>query len=324
MNPQTLPAAASAAALPENGYSAALILRCAVSGKLPRQKLEALRAGLHRAAASRAAAYTKGRTGAVTRSQAEAFYRSVLYQLDAALLALPGDSAAEEALRTQPLDRLLEAGQMRILQCYDEAKARFREAYTLTAPYETVFFRGVLERFAYFCTEYDARFHPDAIAPESDYPLLGDRRITLPGVLGVHAYYTALLHEGRFLALFPQDAVRTLMTRYAARFRTAPEMIAENIAELVLRQWLGCLLSGGSGMTLTLPSDAPERLTAEYAPLSAEMLLRDFQRVLAGSPVSSDSEISACLADALPALADAAHSRMRDGRLTGWLVPDQL
>ena len=325
MNRQALvPAGAPAEAFTEqNDYAAALLQRCAAENRIPAETLRTLRDGLHRAAGELAAAYTRGKSCTVTRTQAEAFYRSVFYQLDAALLPLRSDAAAVTALCSQPLDRLLQAGQTRILALYAQAKADFRRAYQLTEPFATMFFRSLLPQFADFTTKYDVRFQHDAFSPDGDYPLLGERQIPLKGVLGMAEYYRALLHEGELIRLFPADALHEIMRSYAAKFRTEPEMIAENIAELAVRQWLTAVLAGEpeAGMCLTVRAADADAVTAEYAGMPAEKLLRDAENaVQTHLAAHAGAECIAYLKAALPNLTAEMHRRITDGNLSAWLT----
>ena len=267
--------------LPRRDYTLNLLRRAAVSGAIPMPQLEAIRSGLHQAAAERAAAYTRGRSTTVTRAQAEAFYQSLFCQLDAVLLAPGSDAAAEEALRSKPLGELLEAGQLRSLQLYEEAKERFRKAYQLTKPVQTSFFHALLDDFSRFCTDYDARFRAADTKVEFSYPLLGGETVTESGIVGVHHYYSSLLREAELLHQFDTAAVQTMMQRYADRFLTTPDMIAENIAELVMRHWLTNALCGAEDDLLTVTPETQALFNAQFGDMPAEQLEAEIRRCIA-------------------------------------------
>lgn len=295
-------------------YTAGLLKAAAADGSISAERLEAIRLALHRAAAERASAFTKGRCGTVTRAQAEAFYRAVFYQLDAALLSLPSDSAALSALRDADIGTLLAGGQQRILSAYEQAKAAFRRAYQLTQPFETMFFRGLLQPFAKFCTEYDARFQADTAALNEEYPLLCRQAVPAGGVLGAEFYYTALLHEGELLSQFPADEIREVLCAYAKRYLTTPDMIADNLAELTLMQWSGAALCGAEGLTLRLPEGAADTLNERYQFRSEEQLCADLQDILSRSPLAACSGVYAYVYPLLPQLAAALHRFFSAGR----------
>lgn len=309
----------AAAPLPKADYTLALLTRAAAEQTIPAEKLEAIKTALHQAAADRAAAYTKGKSTTVTRKQAEAFYASVFCQLDAVLLELGSDQLAEDALRTKPLAELLNAGMLLTLQRYEEAKDRFRQAYKLTAPVQTAFFHALLKDFEAFCTRYDARFRAADTKVTFSYPLLGDAAITERGVAGVYRYYTALMYEGMLLHLHDTQAIRSLMQRYAENFRTSPDMIAENIAELVLRHRLIRCLCGETGSGLTVTAEMPAQVEAEYAAIPqeqlTELLVRFTEQICADEP-----EVAAYCKYAMPALAAALHHRIASNRVAGWLA----
>lgn len=320
MNDALMPRETAQEPLPRKDYTLELLRRASLQGTIPQERLEEIRLALHRAAAERAAAYTAGKSTTVTRKQAEAFYASVLCQLDTLLLLQENDARAEELLRTMPPDELMEKGQLWTLRLYEAAKENFRTAYKLTKPVMTSFFSTLLPQFAAFCTDYDARFRAYDTKVTLSYPLLGGTKITAGGVYGVSRYYAALRREGELLALFDADEIRTLETQYAALYRTEPEMIAENIAELVLRHALICALGGSDGL---LPDAADIAAVSEkYAALSAETLAQDAADAAKTIIGGENVPVKVYVQEALPALAAELHSRILAGRLSGWLTAD--
>ena len=301
-------------------YTVSLLQYAALHNLLTEARQTELRDALQSAAAERAAAYTKGRSTTVTKKQAEAFFASVFCQLDAALLALGNDALAIEALRTESFAKLLDAGLCRMLTLYDEAKADFRRAYQLTEPVQTSFFRDLLKGFAQFSTEYDARFHAKDAEQYVDfcYPLLHGSKPDEDGLFAVCAYYRALKLEGEFLRLFPMDDIHTLMQRYAARFRTVPEMIAENIAELVFRHWIAGALTGCPDNAILLPEETADALIAQFSVRTKQDLEAAMQQAIAELPLTEDA--MQYLTDAVPALAAAMEPHITDRNLQGWFA----
>ncbi|MBR6107354.1 MAG: hypothetical protein IKQ39_05025 [Oscillospiraceae bacterium] len=300
--------------LPRRDYTAALLRRAALTGSLSAERLQALRSELQNAAAERAAAYTRGRSTTVTRTQAEAFYQSVFCQLDAVLLEMPDDAQAEEALRSQPLSALLEAGRLRTLQLYDAAKSDFRTAYRLTEPYATAFFKELLTGFELFCTKYDARFRAFDTKVEYVYPLLGGVQHPESGVIGTAGYYRALRLEGEFLSSLNTADMREMLMRYAEKFRTEPQMIAENLADLALRHLLVNALAGAQGICVT--ASAADAVQAQCSGMSPETIAETVRGVLP----DAGTELNSYLSAQLPAMAETLHARLRAGTLSGWLA----
>lgn len=310
---------AAGSALPHQDYTMALLRNAALCGSIPSDKLEELRSGLHAAAAERAAAYTRGRSGTVTRKQAEAFYASVFCQLDAVLLEMHNDAAAEEALRSQPLTVLLEAGQIRSLQLYEEAKEHFRRAYLMTRPYHTSLYRSLLKDFEWFCTKYDARFRAAETKVQYSYPLLSDARITENGVIGVHRYYTSLLYEAELLKAFPQDEMQQMMQRYAEKYLTQPDMIAENLAELALRHALTAALTGAEKLTVNVTAEQVEEAESAYSTCGEMQLCSDMQRAAERLLPAACAENN-YIVNALPSIAKSMQIRINNARMNGWLA----
>ena len=306
--------------LPHRDYTMHLLQSASENGLLPPETLNALRDGLHKAAAERAAQYTAGKSTTVTRRQAEAFYASVFTQLDAALLTLDSDADALEALHTQPLTALLEQGAVLTIRAYESAKELFRRAWKLTKPVQTSFFAALLKDFELFCTRYDARFNAKDTHVAFSYPLLCGRQITENGAVGVCGYYASLCREGELLHLFPAEDICGMMQRYAARFLTTPDMIAENLAELVLRHWMIRLLCGQADFSAEVTPEMIAAVQAEYGSLPPEMIA-DRLRQRIEPLLSPYSAVMQYLADALPAFSAALHSRMEQNRLEGWLAP---
>ena len=184
---------------------------------------------------------------------------------------------------------------------------------------QTSFFQALLKDFEAFCTRYDARFRAADTKVTFSYPLFGDTKITERGVIGVHRYYTALMYEGKLLQLFDTQEIRGLMRRYAENFRTSPDMIAENIAELVLRHRLIRCLCGETGNGLTVTHEMAAQVEAKFAAAPQEqlneMLCRFTEQFCAAEPA-----VAAYCKDAMPALTAAWHQRIAAGRVAGFLA----
>ena len=309
--------------LSRKDYTLHLLQYAAANDLLPAERLGTIRDELHKAAAERAAQYTAGKSTTVTRKQAEAFYDSVFTQLDAVLLTAPSDADALEELRTAPLSELLEQGAMLTIHAYEFAKEHFRKAYRETKPVQTSFFRALLKDFEQFCTKYDARFRAKDTKITYSYPLLCGRQIPENGAVGVCRYYAALSTEADFLCCFDPEDIRAMMTRYAQRYLTSPDMIAENIAELVLRHWVIRLLCGAEGFSAAVSSDMIEAVQAEYGSLPAEQLCDLIRGKLEAQLLPVHQPILDYLAEMIPAFAEAMHGRMTQNRLEGWLAPDK-
>lgn len=312
---------AFAAPIPHQDYALHLLQYAAEQNLLDTETLSALRDGLHRAAAVRAEQYTEGRSSTVTRRQAEAFYASVFTQLDAALLAERSDAGALDALRTGTLTELLEQGAIITLQAYETAKEQFRRAYRLTKPVQTSFFRALLKEFEQFCTQYDARFNAKDTKVTYSYPLLCGRQIAENGAIGVCSYYTSLAVEGEYLQSFDMDEISAMMQRYADRFRTSPDMIAENIAELVFRHWAIVLLSGKDGFSVTVMPEMIETVQEEYGSAPDALLADKLMQCIGGYADTIQPPVMQYLKTAIPSFAAAMQERIGKGRLEGWLAP---
>lgn len=300
--------------LPRRDYTMALLSRAALTGSIPAERLKELRTALQKAAAERAEAYTRGRSTTVTRAQAEAFYQSVFCQLDAVLLEMPDDAQAEAALRTQDPAALLEAGQLRTLQLYEAAKADFRAAYRLTEPFATSFFKELLTGFELFCTKYDARFRAFDTKVDRVYPLLCEQQIPETGVIGTAKYYRALRLEGVFLSGLDREQMQDLMQRYAEKFLTSPQMIAENLADLALRHIAVNALAGEKGVRVT--AENAEAVQARCSGMTPQALAE----ALRGALPDDGAETADYLAAQLPAMAETLHSRLTADTLSGWLA----
>lgn len=319
---QIMQAEAFAAPLPHKDYTMHLLQTAAAYNLLPAEKLEELRSGLQRAAAERAAQYTAGRSTTVTRRQAEAFYASVFTQLDAVLLTAPSDPEALEELRTTPLTELLDQGALLTVHAYEYAKEHFRKAYKQTKPVQTSFFRALLKDFEQFSTKYDARFRATDTKISYSYPLLCGRQIPENGAVGVCRYYASLSIESDFLCCFDPADILAMMKRYAQRFLTSPDMIAENIAELVLRHWVIRLLCGAEGFSAAVTGEMTEAVQAEYSSLTAEQLCEAIRQKLGAQLMPVHGPVMAYLEESLPDFAAAMHGRILAGRLDGFLAPE--
>jgi len=298
-------------------YTMSLLNYGAMSGSIPAERLADIRLALQKAASERAAAYTNGRSLSVTRKQAEAFYQSVFCQLDAVLLELGSDSLALSALCNEDFNQLLEAGLLRTLQLYEQAKEDFRAAYRMTEPFATSFFKELLHSFENFCTKYDARFRAFDTKVEFVYPILDSMPIAENGIIGTAKYFHFLRLEGEFLQYLNAEDFQDMLVKYAKKYRTQPEMIAENLPELALRHLMINAVAGESGCCVT--AENAEAAGNLCASLTTDAICSMTEAVL---PAVS-AETKEYFLMQLPRFAEILQKRAEEHTLSGWLAVTQ-
>ncbi|MCQ2416696.1 MAG: DUF6179 domain-containing protein [Oscillospiraceae bacterium] len=305
---------------PHTDYTMALLQYAALHHSIEESKLNEIRNEMQRIAAERAYAFSSGKCSAVTRRQAESLFACLFCQLDAALLEMHSDELAMEALRTQPLSRLLEAGLMRSLDLYTKAKEHFRHAYLRMKPFQTAFFSGLLPDFEKFCTQYDARFQSGDSEIGFTYPLFGEKPVAEKGILGIFRYYQSLDYEADILCCFPSEAVQAFMKRYAKLYLTSPAAIAENIAELVFRHHITSLLAGDTACTPDVTSKQIADVEALYLHSTPQQLLSDIETAIQNQPYMQSETSCRYLKQVLPGLADAMFNRIQRNAFSGWFA----
>ncbi len=293
------PQASSPQKLPEEDYTATLLQRASLDGSISNERAVEIRDDLAKAVSERAFAFTKGRSTTVTKEQAEDFWKSVFYQLDVVLLALRDDNMALDALRTRPVSELLAAGETQIIGLYEGAKEHFRAAYAGMKPYITMLFSSLVDDFAEFCKNYDARFHARDLNIAFIYPLMGGHFVENRDLRGVYRYYLSLRHESAILAQFPQSEVRTLLRRYAEKYLTKPDLLAENITEIVLLHGLCSDITGCPDHSLALKPDTPQMLEDFLDELTVAELAEKLREVMRKMALGeSDEDLAYALAGA--------------------------
>ena len=299
-------------------YTGGLLIRASELGLIPDSKLMEIRNDLQKCALELAERFTLGRSNTISAFQAGAIYRSILLQIDAVLLMLPDDKAAIEMLSQKTVRELQTAGQQRVLTLYEQAKTDFRKAYDLMQPFMTDFYHQLLEKFALFCTKYDAQYNADKQIIDRIYPLLGEKQIPESGVIGAARYYAGLRMDAEFLHLFPQDKVLEIMKRHASRYLMTPSSIPDSVADLVFRQYLAAELAGEDGHSLRVSADAADRLTAEFADRSETDIRVEAELALSG--FASEPALYAYLKEAVPLVIRSMLRALQNGKISQWLI----
>lgn len=233
----------------------------------------AIKAGLDDAFVETAAQFTKRASSTLPRRQAERLYESVVYQLDAALRSYPGDTAALRALQTVPVSRLLQQGQRLILAECETVRQLFEAARALRQTPAIPEYDFVMEdAYSQFAAGYSARFDATNCIADINYPLMGRPAYALPeeGVHYMRAYYTALLRENEFCALFDAGERLWLLRQYGALFHTPFPELLFNIAEVVYRNFLVCALCGKPEFSLRLSERDLEHVYAAFSGATLE------------------------------------------------------
>lgn len=194
--------------------------------------------------------YTSKESGSVTYDMASQLMEAVIYCIreyenaDGPAFAEQetGSAALYDSSSKQDARQAYDAGYQLVLEKTTQAKAIYDKtvkkfhAYGCTAYFDTVI-KGMPSFFLY----YDARFNPQNHILTLDYPVLISQE-NLCGIDRIMAYLNCIRAEQEFLGKFPETLVRQVLSARQPDYRD----LFENLAEMMLRYCLGCMMTGNS------------------------------------------------------------------------------
>lgn len=265
-------------------YTLSLLGQCSLNGLISATRLREIQQALQEAFVETAAQFTRRESSSLPRKRAELLYASVLYRADVLLLELQSVQQAITILCSMPIPELLQAGQERILEIHHQNIRIFKAAYALRLPYDLFGYRYVMDRaFDEYFQGYSARFDARNCVASIDYPLLGVPAYALQtqGALFIKEYYTGILHENEFCALFSQNTIEAILRAYGKMYGCSYMDLVFNITEVLMNQLLACALLQKPFPSFWLTKLELDQLRRQYIFLAEKEILLAVQQAFA-------------------------------------------
>ncbi len=180
--------------------------------------------------------YTSKESTSVTYEKAEQLMGAVLYCINEAEQWGHNSVAAAEGLLAQRAYEIgvacVEEKAKKALDLYNEILPEFTH-YGSHCLYDT-FVNGLPEFFKW----YDIRFEPQNTILTLDYPVLIDIS-SYTGIDKIYEFIRCINLEQKFMRLFPENYVRSILSKYNSQYKEA----ADNICEVIFMSVTGHILA---------------------------------------------------------------------------------
>lgn len=219
--------------LDEHRYAESLLERAAQLGMLD----DAFRQRFLRFLRERLIAYSGGRSRSMRRETALSIAESTLFTLSAHLTAFePLDALAQ--LSNHSLDESFSAGKLRVCEQLRAAELFYRIERCKPIPFASDLLRDTLEGgLSGFFQLYNPEYGAHEIHITADYPVLFDPQ-GWRGIEFIRRYLDQLALENRFLRLLVPDDLHQSLARYAAKNRSTPHALCDNLCLIALSNLL--------------------------------------------------------------------------------------
>lgn len=177
--------------------------------------------------------YTGGQSSSVTAATAQSLINSILYCLDARLLALnsPEDSLRE--LQSKTVLEIYQDGLTLVESCLEETRQLFVQTKATRIAIDLIAYNSTIdEGLPGFLAHYDPRFQAHDTMADIDYPLAGNCQ-NKRGIFYIQEYIRMLNLENQFCSNFAGPDISRLMQNYGRTYRIDYPEFLLNIFEIV-------------------------------------------------------------------------------------------
>ncbi len=195
--------------------------------------------------------YTHGESTSVKSEIAESILTSILYSVDAQLIALSPEDALNY-LRINDVKRIYQKGLDLITSCFDETKILYRNIANNKLNVELYAYNSTIdEALPEFFAHYDPLYSAQKTWALMDYPLLYSD-LKGSGIYFIKQYLENLAIEEHFCSLFDPEAVDNLLYNYGKVYRIDYRETLINILEILLTNSIFSVLSGNRALDLRI------------------------------------------------------------------------
>lgn len=223
--------------------------------------------------------YTRDESSSVREEVAEQIILSLCYTLGLCLKEQQSINESLELLKNTKLKQLFTEGEKILKAKVELCKSLLNTVYETRLKAETLAYTDTIDYgIPPFFKEYDTRFESHGNPGSIDYPLAVDV-VNLVGVEYLEEYLNRLILENKFCALFDTEEIEALLKGFNKDY--AHMLI--NVFQLVLTNYIGCILNGKVGTSLdisegdrgyiySMTKDLPEKMLEKLILMAVEKL----------------------------------------------------
>lgn len=197
--------------LRNEAYFSSLVLLAGQKGQLSSSDMQAMQAALVGLLGELSVRLNRGRSSSVRTETANELFESVCFVIGVHLKTFDTPENAVQALKTESVQALYEAGQKRIAHKLLLCRAMHRRLCSRLFPTSNVFYRATaVEGINGFFRLYNPRFAAHELHITADYPVALGRPV-LAGIEFIEQYLRCLEAENAFMNGFAPETVHRLL-----------------------------------------------------------------------------------------------------------------
>ncbi|MBK1811942.1 hypothetical protein JHL18_15075 [Clostridium sp. YIM B02505] len=192
--------------------------------------------------------YTRDESSSVREEVAEQIILSLCYTLGLCLKEQPTIKDNIELIKNTKLKQLFTEGEKILKAKVELCKSLLNTVYETRLKVETLAYTDTIDYgIPPFFKEYDTRFESHGNPGSIDYPLAVDVG-NLVGVEYLEEYLNRVILENKFCSLFDSEEIGALLKGFNKEY----SHMLFNIFQLILTNYIGCILTGKIGKSLDI------------------------------------------------------------------------
>ncbi|HOB11621.1 MAG TPA: DUF6179 domain-containing protein [Syntrophomonadaceae bacterium] len=216
--------------------------------------------------------YTGGLSSSVTTATAQSLINSILYCIDARLLALNSPEESLRELQSKPVSEIYKDGLILVESCLEET----RQLYALTKAsriatdliaYNSTIDKGLPGFLAY----YDPRFRAHDTMADIDYPLASNC-LNQRGIFYIQEYIRMLNLENQFCSRFAESDISRLLQNYGRTYHIDYPEFLLNIFEIVFTNAVFAVMLGQGACHLSISKSDSDFLRSQLYSLDLSLI----------------------------------------------------
>jgi hypothetical protein len=212
--------------------------------------------------------YTRDESSSVREEVAEQIILSLCYTLGMCLKEQSTIKENLELLKNTKLKQLFKEGENILKAKFELCRSLLNTVYETRLKVETLAYTDTIEYgIPLFFKDYDIRFASHETPGSIDYQLSIDV-CNLVGVEYIEDYLNKVILENKFCSLFDSEEIEALLRGFNKEYT---HMLV-NIFQLVLTNYIGCILTGKVGTSLDISEGDRVYIYSRVKDLPEEML----------------------------------------------------
>ena len=216
--------------------------------------------------------YTGGQSSSVTAATAQSLINSILYCIDARLLALNAPEESLRELHSKTIMEIYQDGLAQVESCLEETRKLFAQTKASRIATDLIAYNSTIdEGLPGFLAQYDPRFLAHDTMADIDYPLASHCQ-NQRGIFYIQEYISKLNLENQFCSNFADPDINRLLQNYGRTYHIDYPEFLLNIFEIVFANAVFAVMLGQNARHLTISKADSDLLRSQLYSLDLSFI----------------------------------------------------